>query len=125
MAAVSDIGGGKGREGPRSRYFAVHTFTAFNDYTFAEKTAVHAEGCELEKNGHLSNDINAVNVWTGKTAKIGPPLSFSDVLPWGPFSRWPEDGLELPPSLLVANRGVPLDRRPALGPEGDSLDDFK
>jgi hypothetical protein len=44
-----------------------------------------------------------------------------DIPPWGPFSRWPEDGLEVPPALL---REVPLDRRPALGPEGDSLDDL-
>src|SRR5262249_17469216 len=48
-----------------------------------------------------------------------------DGIPWGPFSRWPEDGLDIPPSLQVANRKVPLDRRPPLGPEGDSLDDFK
>ena len=41
---------------------------------------------------------------------------------WGPFSRWPEDGLEVPPALL---REVPRHRRPALGPEGDSLDDLK
>ena len=44
-----------------------------------------------------------------------------DVPPWGPFSRWPEDGLDIPPALL---REVPLDRRPALGPEGDCLDDL-
>jgi hypothetical protein len=45
--------------------------------------------------------------------------------PWGAFSRWPEDGLELPPALLREKvPPVPLDRRPALGPEGDSLDDF-
>jgi len=41
--------------------------------------------------------------------------------PWGPFSRWPDDGLELPASL---RRKVPPHRRPALGPEGDSLDDL-
>jgi hypothetical protein len=32
---------------------------------------------------------------------------------------------DIPECLLVANRKVPLDRRPALGPEGDSLDDFR
>jgi len=42
--------------------------------------------------------------------------------PWGPFSRYPDDGLELPASL---RRVVPPHRRPALGPEGDSLDDMR
>src|SRR5262249_15703200 len=33
--------------------------------------------------------------------------------------------LAIPAFLEVANRKVPLDRRPALGPEGDSLDDLQ
>jgi hypothetical protein len=33
-----------------------------------------------------------------------------------------DDGLDIPPFL---RREVPADRRPALGPPGDSLDDFK
>jgi hypothetical protein len=95
------------------------------DYIFDENSAVEGEGFRREKNGHFSSEINAVDVSTGKTAEIGPLSSFSDLgEPWGPFSRWPEDGLDIPPSLQVANRKVSLDRRPALGPEGDSLDDF-
>ena len=31
----------------------------------------------------------------------------------------------MPELLRVANRKVPLDRPPALGPEGDSLDDLQ
>src|SRR5215472_8919501 len=65
-----------------------------NDYTFSEKTAVHGEGCEREKNGHFPSEINAVNAWTGKTAKISPTLSFS--APRGPGP--------LPAFLEVANR---------------------
>jgi hypothetical protein len=37
----------------------------------------------------------------------------------------PGDDLAIPAFLEVANRKVPLDRRPALGPEGDSLDDLQ
>ena len=86
-----------------------------NDYTFAEKTPVHQDDGEREKIGHFSSEINAVNARTGKIA------------PWGPFSPYPraDYGLDIPECLLVANRKVPLDRRPALGPEGDSLDDFR
>jgi hypothetical protein len=90
-----------------------------NDYTSAEKTAVHGEGCEREKNGRNSNEINAVNGRTGATA------------PWGPFSRFPraDDDLDIPECLLVANRKVPFDpdRQCPLGPggEGDSLDDLR
>ena len=87
-----------------------------NDYEKAEKFG-------REKNGRSSNDINAVDVRTGGKLILQAPSSFPE--PWGPFSRWPEDGLELPSSLLVANRKVPLDRRPALGPPGDSLDDLQ
>jgi len=37
----------------------------------------------------------------------------------------PGDDLAIPAFLEVANRKVPFDRRPALGPEGDSLDDLQ
>jgi hypothetical protein len=85
------------------------------DYILAENSAVEAGDVRREKNGRNSNEINAVDVSTGAQA------------PWGPFSRFPraDDDLDIPESLLVANRKVPLDRRPALGPEGDSLDDFR
>jgi len=85
------------------------------DYIFAENSAVEAGDVRREKNGRDSNEINAFDVSTGAQA------------PWGPFSRFPrcDDDLDIPECLLVANRKVPLDRRPALGPEGDSLDDLK
>jgi hypothetical protein len=38
-----------------------------------------------------------------------------------PFADYPD----LPASLDRRNRIVPNDRRPALGPEGDSLDDLQ
>ncbi len=85
-----------------------------NDYGKAEKTAVHGEGRGREKIDGFSNEINAVNVWTGKTSEKAPsPPNCVD------------DALDIPSFLRVANRKVPLDRRPALGPEGDSLDDLK
>jgi hypothetical protein len=89
-----------------------------SDSDFAEKSAVHQDNGEREKNGHFSSEINAVNTSTRKTPEIAP---------WGPFSPYPraDDGLDIPECLLVANRKVPLDRRPALGPEGDSLDDLR
>jgi len=84
-----------------------------NDYTFAEKTAVHQDNGGREKNGHFSSEINAVDGSTGETPEVAPfPPDAVD------------DGHDIPSSLEVANRKVPLDRRPALGPEGDSLDDL-
>jgi putative DNA primase/helicase len=91
-----------------------------SDDTFAEKPAVDEGRHQREKIDGLSNDINAVDTSTGKTADSEAPSFVSS--PWGPSSRWPEDGLELPSALL---REVPPDRRPALGPPGDSLDDLE
>jgi hypothetical protein len=91
-----------------------------NDYEKAEKSAVHQDNGGREKIDGFSNAINAVNGWTGETPEMALSPSFSPP-PWGPFSRWPDDGLDVPLSLL---REVPLDRQPALGPEGDSLDDL-
>jgi hypothetical protein len=90
---------------------------------FAEKAPVDRTNGRREKIDDLSNEINTVDVSTGKMADSD---ASSSPPPWGAFSRWPEDGLELPPALLreVVPREVPLDRRPALGPEGDSLDDL-
>jgi hypothetical protein len=87
------------------------------DSDFAEKTAVDVGGHQREKNGHFSSEINAVNASTGKTAEIGPTLSFSA----------PPDPGPLPAFLEVANRKIPFDRQCPLGPggEGDSLDDLK
>ena len=83
-----------------------------SDSDFAEKSAVDGGGGQREKNGHLSSEINAVNTSTGKTAKIGPALSFSAPPDPGPI-----------PAFL--DRSIPADRQPALGPEGDNLDDFR
>jgi hypothetical protein len=97
-----------------------------NDYEKAEKSPVHTDSCERQKIDGFSSEINAVNGCTA-TEPLGSPFSsFSDLNdpPWGPFSLWPDDGLDIPPSLLRVAE-VPLDRRPALGPEGDSLDDLE
>jgi len=56
-----------------------------NDYTFAEKTAVHQDDGEREKIEHFSSEINAVNGRTGKTSEMAP--SASDAA---------DDGLDLP-----------------------------
>jgi hypothetical protein len=97
--------------------------TPSDDYAFAEKTPDDRTNGRREKIDGLSNEINTVDGSPGKMADSETSFVCS---PWGPFSRWPEDGLELPPALLreVVPREVPLDRRPALGPEGDSLDDL-
>ena len=85
-----------------------------NDYTFGQKTAVGQDSGRRDKNGHFSSGINTVTGSTGKTSEIAPSAP-NDA----------GDNLDIPPFLQVANRKVPLDRKPALGPEGDSLDDLK
>src|SRR5215471_10150737 len=45
-----------------------------NNYTFAEKTAVHQDAGGREKNWHFSSEINAVYGWTGKTPEIDPSV---------------------------------------------------
>jgi putative DNA primase/helicase len=85
-----------------------------NDYTFGQKTAVGQDSGRRDKNGHFSSGINTVTGSTGKTSEIAPSAP-NDA----------GDNLDIPPFLQVANRKVPLDRKPALGPEGDSLDDLQ
>ena len=86
-----------------------------NDYGFAEKTAAQQNGTAREKNGGFSNAINALRGCAGETPEIAPSLSSAAVSdPWA--------GLDIPEFL---QREVPPERRPALGPPGDSLDDFK
>jgi len=85
-----------------------------NDYTFGQKTAVDQDNGRRDKNGHFSSGINTVNGSTGKTSEIAPSAP-NDA----------GDNLDIPPFLQVANRKVPIDRKPALGPEGDSLDDLQ
>jgi Protein of unknown function (DUF3631) len=90
-----------------------------NDSTFAENSAVHGDlGGRLKFDG-FSSDTNAVDAWTAKNGKIAPSSEFSADLA-------PADGFpDLPDFLNRSLRQVPPDRRPALGPPGDSLDDFK
>ena len=85
-----------------------------DDYAFAEKAAVGQDNGRREKNGHFSSEINAVDGSTGETSEIAP--SSPDAA---------DDGLGIPEFLQVANRKLTFDRRPALGPEGDSLDDLQ
>ena len=85
----------------------------WNDYAFAEKSPVHADDSERQKNGYLSNNINAVNVWTGKNPETAPSSQIDD------YPEFPECLRRTP------IREVPPDRRPALGPPGDSLDDLQ
>jgi len=89
-----------------------------NNYTFAEKTAVHQDAGGREKNWHFSSEINAVYGWTGKTPEIDP--SVPDAA---------DDGLNLPALLDRRPNGKNVtapDRQCPLGPggDGDSLDDI-
>src|SRR5262249_7457265 len=99
---------------------------------FAEKSPVHADDCEREKNGHLSNNINAENVWTGKNPETAPSSQIDgypelpECLPRTPIRGVPPDRRPaLGPPDDSSVRGVPPDRRPALGPPDDSSDDFQ
>jgi Protein of unknown function (DUF3631)/Bifunctional DNA primase/polymerase, N-terminal len=82
-----------------------------NNYAFAEKTAVDGEDGGREKNGHFSREINAVDGWTRKTSEIAPSVDFNGSDP-GPI-----------PDCLI--RAPKVARPPALGPEGDNLDDLQ
>ena len=81
-----------------------------NDYTFVEKSAVHQDDGGREKNGHLSNDTNAVDGWTGNNPEMAPSANLNAV----------DDGI---PDCL--RRAPKVARPPALGPEGDNLDDLQ
>jgi Protein of unknown function (DUF3631) len=119
-----------------------------NDKGNGDKPAVHQAPGEREKNDLFSNGINAVDGCTGEMAGVHPP-PFSPavpndydaveeerraqgaVVPWGPFSPFPPAAaadlwadLDLPDFLNRNLKTVPEDRRPALGPPGDSLDDL-
>jgi hypothetical protein len=85
----------------------------WNDYAFAEKSPVHADDSERQKNGYLSNNINAVNAWTGKNPDTAPSSQIDD------YPEFPECLWRTP------IREVPPDGRPALGPPGDSVDDLQ
>jgi hypothetical protein len=98
-----------------------------HDSIFAEKTAVEATGdVRREKNGRFSNEINAVDVSTGETLEIAPvpPAEPSASLSDDDAGGQPDDILDIPRFLDPRPAAVPHDRRPALGPPGDSLDDL-
>jgi uncharacterized protein DUF3631 len=84
-----------------------------NHSAFDGTSSVHQTNGGQEENTEFCNENNAVDGWTGKAASRGGERSFSSV---------PDDGLDIPDFL---RRAVPSDRRPALGPEGDSLDDLR
>jgi putative DNA primase/helicase len=81
-----------------------------NDYAFVEKSAVHQDDGGREKDGHFSNNTNAVDGWTGNNPEIAPSANLNAV----------DDGI---PDCL--RRGPKVARPSALGPTGDSLDDLQ
>jgi hypothetical protein len=109
MGAVPDAGSRKGRGGLDSDILPSTRPPPCNNYAFAEKTAVDGEDGGREKNGHFSGEINAVDGWTRKTSEIAPSVDFNGSDP-GPI-----------PDCLI--RTPKVARPPALGPEGDNLDD--
>jgi Protein of unknown function (DUF3631) len=82
-----------------------------DDYAFAEKSAVHQGGGGREKNRRFPNEYKAMDGRTGKNAEIAASPEIG--------------GLDIPAFLDRTQREVPPDRRPALGPPGDSLDDLR
>jgi len=91
-----------------------------NDYAFGEKTAVDGGGGRRQKNGHFSSEIKAVDGSTGRYPEIAPSSQI-------PAISAPSVDDHLEPDFLgrTSVREVPPDRRPALGPPGDSLDDLR
>jgi hypothetical protein len=83
---------------------------------FDEKSAAHQTFGAGQEIGNTLSNINAVSGCAGKTAKIdlSPDSSAPEPDPWA--------DLDIPDFL---RREVPPDRRPALGPVGDSLDDLE
>ena len=94
--------------------------THWNDGGNGEKFAVNRGAARRQKNGGFSNEINELDGLTGKT-----PDPSARSLSSGPDNSSDLDAGPFPDFLRVENRKVPLDRRPALGPEGDSLDDLQ
>lgn len=81
-----------------------------NNKVFAENSAVDREAGSRERNGDFLGDINVVDGSTGKNPEIVPSANvnaFDDGIP---------DFLRRTPKVV---------RPPALGPTGDSLDDFQ
>jgi uncharacterized protein DUF3631 len=91
-----------------------------NDYAFGEKTAVDGGADRRQKNGHFSSEIKAVDGSTGRYPEIAPSSQIPAIS--APF----DDQLDIPDFLRRTSvREVSPDRRPALGPTGDSLDDLQ
>jgi len=81
-----------------------------NNKEFAENSAADREAGRRERNGDFLGDINVVDGSTGKNLEIVPSANvnaFDDGIP---------DFLRRTPKVV---------RPPALGPTGDSLDDFQ
>jgi Protein of unknown function (DUF3631) len=89
---------------------------ACNHSAFDDFSPVQPKSAVQEENAEKFNENNALYGCTGNGAPGGGERDVSPA---------PDDGLDIPSFLRVANRKVPLDRRPALGPPGDSLDDLK
>jgi putative DNA primase/helicase len=93
-----------------------------NHSVFDDNSSVHKQSGGQEENAEFCNENNAVDTWTGNGAPRGGERSFSSV---------PYDLPDLLPCLDRTKGNGPStwrkedpDRRPELGPEGDSLDDL-
>jgi hypothetical protein len=94
--------------------------THWNDDGNGEKFAVNRGADRRPKNGRFSNEIKEFEGLTEKHRILALSLSVA-VDSSEPF----DDGLDIPDFLNRTLKSVSPDRRPALGPEGDSLDDLK
>jgi putative DNA primase/helicase len=83
---------------------------------FDEKSAAQQNFGAGQEIGNSLSDISAVSGCAGKTAEIDPSADSSPAEP----DPWADLGI---PEFL--RREAPPDRRPALGPIGDSLDDLE
>jgi putative DNA primase/helicase len=87
-----------------------------NYLDFGEKPAAHQDFGAREESGDCPSNIKLVRGCAGESPEIGPSQELS------PHFAPPDDGLEIPTFL---RREVPPDRRPGLGPVGDTLDDLR
>src|SRR5262249_6799508 len=131
----------RGDGGPDSAILPLIRLRPCSDNDFAEKTAVDHVDRQREKIEHFSSEINAVNASTGKSGVPTPSSPFTDSVTDSVTAEMSNgDGQAklqkcnnaadhsedaLGKSRFREDREVPADRRPALGPAGDSLDDLK
>jgi putative DNA primase/helicase len=98
-----------------------------NHYGFDENSSVHQKNGGREQNAEFTSESNVVDGWTGEEAKNGGARVFSaSTAPDEAVNNGSEGSdLDIPDFLWRGpKREVPVDRRPALEPPGDSLDDF-